>query len=56
MVKNGTKIVIMSKINYCIGVGKRKKATATVFLREGKGEAEINGRNIKEYFSMEYLL
>lgn len=30
--------------------GKRKTAVARVFLRPGKGEIVVNGKNTKEYF------
>jgi small subunit ribosomal protein S9 len=36
--------------------GKRKRATAQVVLKEGKGERQINGRGLKEYFGREDLL
>ena len=44
--------------NYYIGVGRRKEATARVYLKEGKGQAQVrtsNGKekNLKDYFYME---
>lgn len=35
------------------GTGRRKDATARVFLRPGKGEITVNGRSLKEYFCRE---
>jgi small subunit ribosomal protein S9 len=32
------------------GTGRRKTATARVFLKPGKGEIVINGRTLEEYF------
>ncbi len=42
------------------GVGRRKEAVARVYIREGRGQATINGRPATEYFgafqdSSEYL-
>lgn len=37
------------------GLGRRKSAVARVYLREGKGNITINGRDLKEYFSSELL-
>ncbi|MEA1964656.1 MAG: 30S ribosomal protein S9 [Candidatus Aerophobetes bacterium] len=34
-------------------VGRRKKATAKVKIRAGKGEFIVNGRPVEEYFSRE---
>ncbi len=39
------------KQNY--GTGRRKSSTARVFLRPGKGNITINGREIAEYFGRE---
>jgi small subunit ribosomal protein S9 len=36
-----------------LGTGRRKRAVARVFLRPGKGEISINGRNIDAYFPNE---
>lgn len=33
------------------GTGRRKTATARVYLREGSGKITVNGRNVEEYFS-----
>jgi len=32
------------------GVGRRKRAVARVWLRRGKGDVQVNGKNLKEYF------
>jgi small subunit ribosomal protein S9 len=37
------------------GLGRRKSAVARVYLREGKGNITINGRDLKDYFSSELL-
>ena len=39
--------------NIAIGTGRRKTATARVFLREGSGKMVVNGKDIKEYFVTE---
>lgn len=36
--------------NEIIGVGRRKTAVASVFLRRGTGKIRVNRRDIKEYF------
>ena len=35
------------------GTGRRKTATARVFLKKGKGEILINGRPVDQYFGRE---
>ena len=42
--------------NYYIGVGRRKEATARVYLKEGTGKAEVNKRSLNDYFYMETSL
>ncbi len=37
--------------NIAIGTGRRKTATARVFLREGSGKIVVNGKDVKEYFA-----
>lgn len=37
--------------NIAIGTGRRKTATARVFLREGSGKITVNGKDVKEYFA-----
>lgn len=44
----------MNELNY-YGTGRRKTATARVFLRPGAGEVEVNGRSLDEYFPNEVL-
>lgn len=44
----------MSELEY-YGTGRRKTATARVFLRPGGGAVEINGRSIDEYFPNDVL-
>lgn len=43
--------------NYYIGVGRRKEATARVYLKEGKGQAQIRTKHgekkLDDYFYME---
>ncbi|MCH9630735.1 MAG: 30S ribosomal protein S9 [Chlamydiia bacterium] len=36
-----------------IGVGRRKTAVASVFLRKGSGKIRVNRRDINEYFPSE---
>jgi small subunit ribosomal protein S9 len=37
--------------NIAIGTGRRKTATARVFLREGTGKIVVNGKDVKDYFA-----
>jgi small subunit ribosomal protein S9 len=37
------------------GTGRRKNATARVFLRPGAGEIKVNDRSLDEYFKRESL-
>ncbi len=37
--------------NLAIGTGRRKTATARVFVRDGSGKIVINGKEISEYFA-----
>ena len=39
--------------NESIGVGRRKTAIAAVRLRKGKGNIDVNGRKLEEYFTTE---
>lgn len=41
----------MSETYY--GTGRRKTSTARVFMTSGKGEIEINGRTLEDYFGRE---
>lgn len=36
-----------------IGTGRRKTAVASVRMRPGKGEIDVNGRKFEEYFPLE---
>ncbi len=38
------------------GVGSRKTAIARVYMKPGKGQWQVNGRTIQEYFSTEGLI
>ena len=40
----------MSDLQY-YGTGRRKNATARVFLRSGSGELQVNGRSFDNYFA-----
>lgn len=44
----------MADIQY-YGTGRRKSATARVYLRPGKGEVKVNKRAIESYFPNETL-
>lgn len=44
----------MSEVQY-YGTGRRKTATARVFLRPGSGEIEVNRRTLDRYFASEVL-
>lgn len=44
----------MSDKQEYIGVGRRKRATASVRLRPGKGKVDVNGRTFEEYFTTEF--
>ena len=44
----------VTPIKYVFAVGRRKRATARVFIyREGSGEVEVNGRLADQYFRTE---
>ncbi len=43
----------MTETSY--GTGRRKTATARVFLREGTGEMSVNGVGMDDYFGSEVL-
>lgn len=38
------------KSEYKYGTGRRKTATARVFLSPGKGQISVNGKTVEEYF------
>jgi small subunit ribosomal protein S9 len=42
----------MTKKDEFIGVGRRKTAVASVRLRPGTGEVNVNGRKFEEYFPL----
>ncbi|MDY7095354.1 MAG: 30S ribosomal protein S9 [Acidobacteriota bacterium] len=44
----------MSQLQH-YGTGRRKTATARVFLRPGTGDVNINGRDLDDYFPDEVL-
>jgi len=37
--------------NIAIGTGRRKTATARVFVRDGSGKIVVNGKDVKDYFN-----
>jgi small subunit ribosomal protein S9 len=41
------------QITQFYGTGRRKNATARVFLRPGKGRITVNGKDVEEYFERE---
>ena len=43
----------MTKKDEILGVGRRKTAVASVRLRPGTGEINVNGRKFEEYFPLE---
>lgn len=43
----------MQEINQNYGTGRRKSATARVFLRAGTGEITVNARKFEDYFQNE---
>ena len=44
----------MSDLQY-YGTGRRKTATARVFLKPGSGAVQVNGRDLDTYFASEVL-
>ncbi|MBN2049888.1 MAG: 30S ribosomal protein S9 [Spirochaetales bacterium] len=45
--------------NIAQGLGRRKTAVARVYLREGKGTIQINGKTVEDYFgnpSLAYIV
>jgi small subunit ribosomal protein S9 len=36
-------------------IGRRKSSVARVYLTQGKGAIQVNGREFKEYFPQEYI-
>lgn len=45
----------MSELQQQYGTGRRKTATARVFLRPGSGEIQVNGRALDSYFPSDIL-
>jgi small subunit ribosomal protein S9 len=43
-------------VNYHIAIGRRKTATARVYLSEGSGNVTINSKTGKDFFGKETLL
>jgi small subunit ribosomal protein S9 len=46
-------ILIVAEVDQNYGTGRRKSATARVFLRPGTGEITVNKRKIEDYFQNE---
>ncbi|MCD8528828.1 MAG: 30S ribosomal protein S9 [Chitinophagales bacterium] len=38
-----------------VAVGRRKSSIARVYINKGKGKVTINGKDLKDYFSVEFL-
>ena len=38
-----------------VAVGRRKSSIARVFINKGKGDITVNGKDLKNYFSVEFL-
>lgn len=47
---------VKSKVDLGRGVGRRKTATARVYLREGNGSIIVNGKDANEYFANPLLV
>lgn len=45
----------MAKLQESVATGRRKSAVASVRLRDGKGNFEINGKTLEEYFPLKLL-
>jgi small subunit ribosomal protein S9 len=45
----------MASVTQFYGTGRRKEATARVFLRSGSGKIHVNQRDIEQYFERETL-
>lgn len=44
--------MVKKQIQEFIGVGRRKTAVASVRVRKGKGNIDINGKPLEQYFSL----
>ena len=42
----------MAKIEECLGTGRRKRAVASVWVRPGSGNIQVNGRPFIDYFPL----
>ena len=42
------------QIKEYIGIGRRKTAVASVRIRKGKGDVDINGKKMNEYFPLSF--
>ena len=38
-----------------VAVGRRKASVARVFISKGKGKITVNGKDLKDYFSVDFL-
>jgi small subunit ribosomal protein S9 len=38
-----------------VAIGRRKASVARVFINKGKGKIEINGKDYKDFFSIDYM-
>jgi len=38
-----------------VAVGRRKASVARVFISKGKGKVTVNGKDLKDYFSVDFL-
>ena len=41
--------------NLALGTGRRKTAVARVYIRQGKGQITVNGKEMSEYFDAQIL-
>ncbi len=51
--EEGSKRIVAAKLVQQLGTGRRKTATARVFLRPGKGTITVNHRTFENYFANE---
>ncbi|HPP88835.1 MAG TPA: 30S ribosomal protein S9, partial [bacterium] len=45
-----------SKTDTIFGLGRRKRAIAQVFMRQGSGNITVNDKKLEEYFDKEILI
>lgn len=43
------------KKNLALGTGRRKTSVARIYLRRGKGNIQVNGKPVEQYFPQEEL-